>query len=220
MTTANDNEAEEPNAKRDAQLRHALDLGLKHVGARACVEALLGALATLRQDEADEHAFEMAEIAIMALVHKNPAARDAAGRWHAQHRGCQPNELMIEVIDLQRQVQIVRRLYLRQEPRIWICVGPAHSPSYPTQPIGVSALAEFRSEYLVPRYGKASPSVKTMKAWFDLVDKPRSSRGLTVRGVVARILHRVRPQKLKRTTLETTVHRVDRVLRDHASRQK
>lgn len=42
MAIANDNDPVKSIAERDAQLRYALDLGLKHVDVRAGVSAILG----------------------------------------------------------------------------------------------------------------------------------------------------------------------------------
>jgi hypothetical protein len=207
-------------AAREAQLRKALDFGLQHVDAPAGSGAVLSALATLRSDTVDDQLLAMAETVLQGLVHRNPAARQAAQRWYAQRQGCSPDGDAAEILQVEAEVKAAINLYRRSDGRVGVVVDSAGSRSYVTVPVGPEAIEAFRSDYLSPRFGEHAASVRQLRKWFGKLDQSRLGGGLSVSGIVARILHRGRRATTKRPSQKETVNRVDRVLASHAKRRK
>lgn len=204
----------------DAQLGYALDFALDHAETPAGSGAVLGSLATLRRDTIDDELLEMAKTVVLGLVQRDPAARQAAQRWRAQRLGCNPDGDAAEILDLESQLLATLNLYRRTDGRLGIVVESAGSLSYPTVPIGAEAIEAFRADYLVPRFGEHAASARLLRKWFDKLDQPKASGGLSLLGIVARVLHLGRRGNPKRPSLEKTVQRVDRVLASHAKQRK
>lgn len=184
-------------AAREAHLRHALEFALDHCDATIASGAILGSLSALVRDQGDAEAVQMAQAGILALIYKGPRERAAAHAWHAHQEGCKPDEHAIDIVDLAREVARTARLYrLTHEQLV----------------TGDAALEAFYSDYLVPRFGPRSPTAKELRKSFEKFGLPKSKGGLTVAGVVARILHEGRLLGAHTDDLSNTLRRVDSVL--------
>jgi hypothetical protein len=162
------------------------------------MDPLIGALATLVADHEDAAAFEMARAGIHALIRKHPDDRKVAQTWHAVSVGCDPNQDAIAIVDLAEEVERTAVLFTASNP--------------PFSPTGTAAIATFRLQYLVERFGNGVPSEQMLMAWFSKHKDPHSSGGVTTAGIVARIVHHARLFGARGTDTERTRKRVDRVL--------
>jgi len=184
-------------AGREAQLRYALEFALEHCDAPMASGPILGSLSVLVRDAADAEAAQMAQAGILALIYKGPNERAAAHAWHAQQEGCKSDEQAIEIVDLAREVARTARLYRLNDTQLVT---------------GDAALEAFRSDYLMPRFGARSPVQEKVREWFARIGSPKRKGGLTIAGVVARIIHDGRLLGAHTHDLSNTLRRVDRVL--------
>ncbi len=189
---------------RDAHLRRALEFALEQSNAPVGSLAMLGALGALVDDADDVEAFEMAQCAILALVRKRPLDTDVAHAWHALRHGRDPNQDAITIVDLARRVEWTAEMYQKSGTLL---------------PTGVAAVEAFRADYLVKRFGESVPGAKRLHELFAKLDQPRSSGGLTITGVVARIVDEARLVGA-RGKFANTLRRVDRVLGRRANPPK
>jgi hypothetical protein len=184
-------------AAREAQLRYALEFALDHCDAPIASSAILGSLSTLVRDKADAEAAQMVKTGILALIYKAPREQAAAHACHAQQEGCKPNEDAIDIVDLAREVARAGRLYRLTHDQLVA---------------GDAALVAFHCDYLVARFAERAPTLNKVRELFALLDRPKAKGGLTVAGVVARIVHERRLLGAHTDDLSTTLRRVDRVL--------
>jgi hypothetical protein len=182
---------------REAHFRDTLEFALDHCDAAIASSAVLGSLGALVQDQADAEAAQMARTGILALIYKGPKERAAAHAWHAHQEGCKPDEHAIDIVDLAREVARTARLYrLTHEQLV----------------TGDAALEAFYSDYLAPRFGPRSPTVKELRESFEKLGLSKSKGGITIAGVVARIIHEGRLMGAHTDDPSKTLRRVDRVL--------
>lgn len=188
---------QELEPRRHARLRRALEFALQHADQQATMDAMIGALGALIENHDDAVAFEMAQVAIHALVGADVRDREAVRVWHAVAAGCDPNQDAIAILNLAKEVDQTAFLFAASSPAI--------------SPRGTAAVAAFQT-LLTERFGDGIPAVDTLLQWFSRLRTPRSRGGLTPAGVVARIVHHARLFGARRNDPEKTRKRVERVL--------
>jgi hypothetical protein len=180
---------------REAHLRSALKFALEHNDAQTTSGAIIGALASVVEDDGDAEALQMAKDAITALVNRSPREREAAGAWHSLRDGYDPEQGAIAIVDLARQVARTAQMFRLSGTQV---------------PTGSAAIEAFRTD-LVARFGESVPSVAQLQEWFEKINEPLTSGGLAVTGIVARVMQHGRLMGAG-SDLDKTRKRVDRVL--------
>ncbi len=200
-TTAGQEEVETEQdllASRERQLTRALQHALDHFSTSDGSGATLGALASLIEDERDAEAFEMARTAVLALVHRKPQAKEAASIWYVRRDGLDPDQDPVGVVELARLVARTATMYRAGEG-----IGLAT--------VGAAAVDAFRDD-LVSRFGDTVPPSSRLEEWFSKIGQAKRRGGLTVAGIVARIIHEGRLMGAHTGNLSKTLRRVDRIL--------
>lgn len=180
---------------REAHLREALKFALEHSDAETTSGAIIGALASVAEDAGDAEALQMAEDAITALVNRSPREREAAHAWHALRDGYDPEQGAIAIVDLARAVARTAQMLRSSATQV---------------PSGSAAIEAFRAD-LIARFGEVVPSTTELEAWFTKIDEPLTSGGLTITGVVARVMQHGRILGAS-GDLNRNRKRVDRIL--------
>lgn len=197
-------EVERKQSLRSQQLRRALEFALEHSDSRSVTSALLGALGVLIEDSVDARSFEMAKDGLMGLVRKSPRERAAANAWHAQRHGCDAGQDVVAILELSKAVELAAHLY------------SAPGGLFATGDAAVEALRQD----LVERFGSTVPVASDLGEWISRLGKPKRHGGLTLAGVVARIVHGGRLLGARGDKFGNTLSRIELALKRVANRAK
>lgn len=180
---------------REDRLRAALMFALQSPGSTAS-GAVIGVFAAEIENADDVAAVRMLQDAMTAFVNGSPRETQAVHSWHAQRDGYDPEQDAIVIVDLARHAARTAQL------------SRLSGTQFHT---GVAGIEAFRAD-LVDRFGESVPEVAELQKCFAKVGESRTSGGLTITGVVARIIHVGRLLGDSGQDLDKTRKRVDRVL--------